>query len=793
MSDDSRPNTFAMHTKDFVLRANIPARDLLPVIPIDGKVAEKSNATGGKTPGRYDFKNKQWWGLTGTWGIEGLSQKDISSFAAFPTENVGLRAADFPCVDIDTASQEACDMVVALAETRLGYAPTRLREGAPRALLVYIRCVDEPIRKLRFKFKSSDGLEHAVEILGLGQQYLINGFHPSGTRYEWAQEADLMSWGAAKLSPISAQDTREFIDLLRAEVLTRKWEILEDVRRSGSTRAGIPVEDLDPIIAVPIALSALKAIPNTQDIFADRNDLISVLASFKAAVGREANDPSVYEAVRQWASEGYPDEDWIRAPWVSLKTVRVGPERLFGLAHQFGWVGDAREEFKDSEGATMAIKEAKTEQDELDAAISALAKKVVYWPNANRWIEKDTREQLKVTAFNSSPRLGVQLAKSGANGMKTASNILLNSGAVQCVNGMTYLPGAEQLVKTNLHGKEDLYFNTWQAQDIPKYDVSDADVAPWLDHAKYLFEEEKDREYLLDFLAHVVQKRGVKIRWAPVIVGAQGVGKDILLKPIVKGLGEFGNTKTIQPERLTSNFNEFFETELAIVQEIQRSERTDVYERLKALISGTANDIISIERKYEKPYDIKLTVNMIWFTNHSDALALSADDRRFFVISSEARPRGAEYYDALSSFYNKKGWEKVFNWLRKRDISQFNPDAKPLWNEAKASMIEESQPYYALWLRDHYLKTRGIVKVGNILEDLATNFNYPQRVRDQVKGQSQIVRALRFAGWFNKQVRVKKERHQFWFKHKETMELSSDEIHARFSADLDRKLVYANA
>lgn len=788
---DSRNASFAFYTSQFVQKANLPERDLIPIIPVGAKLVKRTSIAEenvGKTPGQYDFKTKKWFGLTGSRLAEGLSPQDIVRFATFPTENVGLRAANFPGLDVDTSSHEVCDMVVALAEQRLGHAPMRIREGAPRALLVYSRIGEEPIRKLKLIFTCGEGKKHTVELLGLGQQYLIHGVHPSGVRYDWAAEADLVSWGASSLTNITAQDSRNFFDALIAEILARGWRVEEHVSRSGALRPGTVVEEMEPIVTVEHALSALRVIPNTQDVFPSREDLIGVLASFKAAVGKESCKPEVYEDVREWACAGWPDADWIEGPWNSLTTVRVGPERLFNLARAHGWFADAQQDFKEPVDEEV-IDETQAQADE---TIKTLAKKVVYWPEAGRFIERETKQQFSCTAFNAAPHLGVTIARSGTTGVRTAANILLNSGHVQIVSGMTYLPGQAQLVTADFNGKRNLYFNTWEANAVPQLEVKDKDVTPWLDHLEYLFEDETDRNYLIDFFAHICLRRGHKIRWAPVIVGAQGVGKDLMLKPILKGLGEKYNTRMVEPERIMSSFNDFWETELAVIQEITRSDRTDVYEKIKAIISGSASSLMTIERKYEKPYQIPLCVNMIFLTNHTDALNLSADDRRFFVIHSDSRPRDAAYYDALSAFYEKQhGWEKVFCWLKKRDISKFNPDARPLFNDAKQQMIEESQPYYVLWMRDTYLKQRGVIKVSDVLEDIATNFNYPQRIRDSLKGQAQVVRALRFAGWTNKQVRIAKERCQFWFKNEKISNETPEEIRARYIAEQDKKLVYA--
>lgn len=790
-----RAVTFGAATSHFILRGNFPSADLIPIIPPGAKVSKNSGINSeqiGKIPGVYSYSRKEWYGLTGQWAIKGLSQEQIDKATAWPTDNIGLRAEHWPALDLDTNSEEVRDVIISLAEQRLGNAPTRVRDNAPRALLVYRHTGEEPLRKMKIIFKCNKGISHAVEFLGLGQQYLIHGTHKTGSLYEWQENADLATWGAEGLCKITAQDARAFMDVLRTEILARKWTLEKDLRLSGtSARTGMPVDQLEPVVSVETALAALNAIPNNFDILPLREDLVGVLAAFRAAIGKESTKPEVFEECRDWAVKyDWATDAYFDEIWKSLTHVKVGPQRLFGLAHKHGWIGDAVQDFKDNEEADTAINAARDEQAAADEALRLLAKQVVYWSSANRWIERETNTQFSVQAFNQAPGLGISIAPAGAAGLRAASNILLNSSYVQTVSGMTYLPGEPQLVTWELNGIKNIYWNKWSTNPVPQMTVTNKDITIWLDHVHYLFSDGEDREYLLDFLAHVLQKRGRKIRWAPVIVGNQGIGKDLFLRPIVKGLGGQTNAQTVQPERLNGTFIDFWEKELLIVEEISRSQKTDVYERLKAIVSGTVSDTVTIERKFQQPYEIPLVVNMLFFTNHSDALSLTVDDRRFFVIHSYAEPKDNAYYAKLVEFYNNQGWQKVYNWLLKRDIAEFNPDARPRFNDAKRQMIEESAPFYMLWMRDEYLPSRSVVLVKDVLQATATDLNIPSLVREKMLSQAQVTKALKFAGWVSRQTRWDRDtRVQLWCKTDEIANSSADLLKARYIAEINKKLV----
>lgn len=791
--------TFSKAVHPFTVKGRFPVADLLPIIPPTARIAAGSAVNSnqaGKVPGRYDFKTDEWWGLTGTWPTTGITPAMQIRAATWPTDNVGLRAENFPALDIDVASFEARNFVESVMQFHLGAAPARFRDNAPRLLFVFRRSGEEPIRKMRIVFEDDKGIEHAVEFLGLGQQYLVAGTHPSGAFYLWRENADLATWGASGLTGITAIEARGFMDALATEILDRGWKIVRDVRLKGSSGLSQSVAEMEPLIDTPLAIAALQTIPNTADVLPMREDLVSVLAAFKATVGKNSLNPNVEATAREWATnEGWCDDAYFSSVWGSLTHIRVGPERLFGLAHKHGFVGDAQEDFKDTVVAVAKIEAAQTESDEERKKLETLGKRVVYWAEAQKWIDKETKAQLSHAAFNASPALGVTIAPSGATGVKTAANKLINSSLVQTVAGMTYLPAQPQLVTWEYNGKPALFFNKWMENPVAITEgMSDNDIKPWLDHIAYLFENEDDRNYLLDFFAHVIQKRGHKIRWAPIIIGNQGVGKDLMLRPIVNGLGKNSNAQTVQPERLMGQFIDFWEKELVIVEEINRGDRTDVYEKMKAVISGTAADTNTIERKFEQPYEVPNVVNFIFFSNHTDALNLSSDDRRFFVIHSYAEPKDSGYYESLNkAFYEKgNGWQKVFSWLKQRDISAFNPDARPRFNEAKQRMIEDAAPYYCLWMRDEYLTNRSIVTIKDILDTMATDFNVPERVRREMRSQAQVGRALKFAGWVYREKNLRLDRKSnpvnVYCRTREIAGNEPDLIRERYNAEKEKKL-----
>ena len=110
------------------------------------------------------------------------------------------------------------------------------------------------------------------------------------------------------------------------------------------------------------------------------------------------------------------------------------------------------------------------------------------------------------------------------------------------VEQMTWCPGLPMLIVDRLvmEGgwivrKGVSCFNLYQPPTIKLGDGSD--VKPWLKHIRRLYPD--DADHIICWLAHRVQHPGEKINHALVLGGPQGIGKDTLLEPVKKAVGNW--------------------------------------------------------------------------------------------------------------------------------------------------------------------------------------------------------------------------------------------------------------
>jgi hypothetical protein len=788
---------FATAARPFLEGARIPASDLIPITPPGAKLADSSRLDPsqlGKIPGRYHPEQKAWVGLGGSVLVEGLTPNQQRKVGSWPTSNVGLRAASFPGIDIDVESEEAAALVEKAAVVNLGFAPVRVRGNSPRRLLVYKAVGDEPIRKMRLLFELG-GKQHAVDVLGWGQQYIVGGVHPSGATYTWREGHVLSEWGVDGLQAVTAADLRAFIQSLSERIVVAGGRIVSRSEQSLSgTGDGVLVGDLDPVAPTELVLSALRAIPNTPEEVPHRGDLVGIASALKAALGKVADDSAIGYEFLSWAcATGWADTDYAHHIWKSIKFTRSSPDTLFRKARRFGWHGDAPLDFPDDADEVDRIIDGA--EDEQRASLQKVARQLVYWPSDQKWIALSTGEILSHTALNNHA-IGMSVAAAGLGGVKAASAKLRNSGMVSDVVGITYHPGKPALFNWRWEGKSGLWYNSWRpGMVVPDKGVTDDEVRMFLEHWRWLLPTEEEFNTVMDWMAHLVQNPGVKVRWAPVIIGAQGIGKDMGLHPLVQTLG-VANMQEIAPYQLLEKFNAFYESQLVIVQEMMRMDKVETYERVKAAITGTGAGTILIRKLYQEAYPVPNSTSFVFLTNHSDAISIAPDDRRFYVVQCEpVSRREAVYYEALAAWYRAGGVHLVARWLANRDIRHFQADSAPAWTAAKQLMLEDTLPPTSRWLFEQITQERGIyahrsvVTSKEISDLMLTDYSIPAKVRDGFSAKTMSI-GFRAAGWDRRPVQLRLtsgERARVWCRNADILGAPDAAVRTRLEKELAAK------
>ncbi len=310
----------------------------------------------------------------------------------------------------------------------------------------------------------------------------------------------------------------------------------------------------------------------------------------------------------------------------------------------------------------------------------------------------ETGEECKTDAFNLAFAAVVpdMVASNGRTYRPTAAKYVLNDLGVEQAHDVLYWPKAAKFGMFFEHDRVR-YVNSYLPNRVPKADQNWQSHPAWQvvqDHLRQILPI--DWKQLVKWMAHNVQHPGEKILWAPIIKGVQGDGKTTIYRVMMAVMGE-KNVREISTQELTSEFNAWAEGScVAVLEEIRIKghNRHDAMNKLKPVVSNTT---VSVVRKGRDGRNVPNCTNYMALTNHEDALALDADDRRWGVFFTKYRSReemlaetGPEYWDRLHSAYQDNPGV-IRGWLENIDLSDFDCNAAPEPTDAKKLMIELSR------------------------------------------------------------------------------------------------------
>ncbi len=217
----------------------------------------------------------------------------------------------------------------------------------------------------------------------------------------------------------------------------------------------------------------------------------------------------------------------------------------------------------------------------------------------------------------------------------------------------------------------------------PRIVLGSAEKAtPFVDHCKLLFNKEGDCDQFLDYMAHRAQKPEEKPRFALLISGEQGTGKDTAIEFCTPSLGIW-NVANIEPCHLDTSYNSFVASTLVRISEaanLQDMSKWAFNERTKVLIAGSP-DYCVVNPKYGSQFHVRMHCGVIITTNHlSSSIHIPPDDRRYDVIEVATKiemgledyEKRKKYFSDLWDWFLDGGAEHVADFLHKRDLSKFS-------------------------------------------------------------------------------------------------------------------------
>lgn len=189
-------------------------------------------------------------------------------------------------------------------------------------------------------------------------------------------------------------------------------------------------------------------------------------------------------------------------------------------------------------------------------------------------------------------------------------------------------------------------------------------------------------EYLLNYIAHIVQKPEDNCDVSVVMYGKEGCGKNILTQLIGDVIGPQYYGESAEPKDLFGQFaTGMYKRMVFVYDEGDKKDTTGFMNRLKALVTGQK---LRVELKGKDMFEVNNYCRLFFPTNNKQPFPVTKDNRRWFYLKASdkyvAMPDKERfaYFDALVKHFKDRNVIYSFcKYLMNRDLSEFNPNIYP--------------------------------------------------------------------------------------------------------------------
>jgi RecA-family ATPase len=139
-------------------------------------------------------------------------------------QNTGILTRTAPAIDIDIKDEAIAGDIEEHLRGYFNGAGRLLRRVGQWPKRAFLFKTDTPFKKLLEEFIAPDGSKHKIEILGDGQQLVVDGIHPdTGKPYTWN---DHTPWEvpAAELMLLTKEQARAWLDDATKLLVARGWQ-----------------------------------------------------------------------------------------------------------------------------------------------------------------------------------------------------------------------------------------------------------------------------------------------------------------------------------------------------------------------------------------------------------------------------------------------------------------------------------------------------------------------------------------------------------------------------------------
>ncbi len=408
-----------------------------------------------------------------------------------------------------------------------------------------------------------------------------------------------------------------------------------------------------------------------------------------------------YESSTKWYSEG-PKRRTVTGKLILASVYGCGDQKACSYVKSLGdYLGAGRFLRTEESEELTALMEVNADWCQVETAADTVAAR---WVPCKVGYRLETRRKASFFDYYRGDRHLVERKDSkGERKCISVGKIWWSSDDARCAsNGIKFDP-----LDTPLSVCKDGRLNAWQGFfSETKKSINMESIQLYRDHVlKCICSRDSiAAEYIIRYLAHMIQKPEEKPSVAILMRSPEGTGKGLAMAPFANMLGP-QCVSLGDPKAIVGKYNTMLENKLlTYFEEVFLATRTGA-DGCKTFISEST---ITIEHKYGAIYQTDNLSRVILSSNRDNPIKLDASSRRYVVVdgtywSSDSSETESHTKKIAKMFKSKDFADDLYTYLLNYDISKFNPykavDTQALAMQ-KLSSLEGAGELIYRWLQD---------------------------------------------------------------------------------------------
>lgn len=272
-------------------------------------------------------------------------------------------------------------------------------------------------------------------------------------------------------------------------------------------------------------------------------------------------------------------------------------------------------------------------------------------------------------------------------------------------------------------------YNMFKGFDVEKiitqYDNEDIDI--FINHLHYLVggdtydKDKKNLNYMIDYLADIIQNPGSLPKVSILIKSNQGIGKNLFFDKFGRNiLGKEYYLQTDNIDVILSRFNKNHNKLMVVMDEASGKDTFLKKENIKNVITA---EVLNYEKKNIDSMEINNVGRYLFFSNNDVPISISLDDRRFICFEGimplpklDKSERYENYFKPLINAFNDEDMCKSFYmFLKNRKITHNLCNDRPkthIYKEIQKSSIPIEIQFIEYFCKKHYQENLALLKSG---------------------------------------------------------------------------------